>query len=1653
MKHTHYTKDTALRTALSKYETMKKLLMTLGTIFCYSISTLGQITPIPDCINAIDVCQNVYQVNAPQGVGNVLNEINNNSSCLLGENNSSWFKINVLQDGTLSFILTPNSAVEDFNWAVFNLTGTNCSAIPLSANLMVACNNSSDLIGSTAARANGQTGAYTNSPWFGGLSFSPYAAFEADIAVTAGETYALYINNLTSVGGQGYTIDFSNSTATFFNNAPPMVDTVAVNQCGGQRVDILFSQPVLCTSVEPTDFTMTTPFGTFPATAVNGANCIVGAGGNTTATLYTISFGQVLGAGNYTLNLTGAVEDACNQVLTGVNTPFNIPNPTADAGVDMTFCNGAAIQTTLGTSTRQQLAYQWTAIPSNWVDSLDDATVPQPTLIATNPPVETVTFILTVSAGANCVNTDTVIVDIIDCCSNFNVSISDFQNVSCFNASTGRATALATGSMSSNTVNYSWNTTPQRITASVTGLRANTLYVVTATDDNLCEDTAQITLTQPTVLTTTTVGRNTSCFGGTDGSIDLTVSGGTPPYTYSWDNAPNVEDPTGLAAGVYNVTVMDVNNCTLTDNASISQPSTPLVVNASAATIPCGTATGDIVLTVSGGGTPYTFNWSSGLGNVQSPTGVLPGIYTCTVTDVFRCTKIVEVTVQNSAGLMASATTTTANCDILGSIDLNVTGGQAPYTYAWDQGLASTQDQPNVAEGTYHVTVTDANACITTLPVTVFGNNVLTIDETITPVRCHGDAGGSISVSVVGNNTPFSFNWAQGLGTSPNLTGLTAGTYTVTITDNGNNCTIVKNYTITQPNEIQTSFTTTDPTCNMTLNGSINTNIAGGTRPYNFDWNTGPDVEDPTGLSEGFYSLTVTDANQCTHANSVILFAPPAISATATPTHVSCIGGTDGSINLSVIGGTSPYNFDWDNAPDVQNPTGLTIGDYTVTITDAAQCIHVVSTTLDTSNVLQLSGLATSPSCNGFGDGSIVLNVSGGSPSYNFQWDNGLGTVQNPTNLTSGTYQVTVTDANQCMLTSTFSLSNPSILSVTGIGTDASCSTTPDGSITLSATGGRPNYTFQWDNGVGMVQNPSNLLPNTYTVTVTDRNQCTATTSVTIGSPPQLSVSTTETPPDCTPNGTITATSTGGTPNYTYTWSANANTGNSPTATNLGAGIYRVTVTDANGCTVVSNNITFGNVGNLQVETDIIQPHCTNNSGIIGLTILTGAPPINYVWTANANTGNSNIATGLDGGLYGVTVTDAGGCDTVLSYNLINPSLLSVDLAITDAFCGQDTGAINYTIISGTDPIVFDWAGSSASGPSRTGLFAGLYAVTISDDNDCEIIDTITVDGSPVLEVVETVNMPTCSELGSVNLAIQSGTPNYDYNWSLNAMTGNSPSATDLESGNYTATVTDAAGCVAIIPISIADVINPLSIELVDLTDVSCLGERTGSITVNAIGTDNPVNYNWSNGATANQLLNLSAGDYTVTITDAVTTCSVTQTYTIHEPNAADVDVDTAITITAGATATLEVRNPQPDFFYSWTGSDGFAGTGSIVSVAPSETTTYVLEVTVGDCDPIQMTITVFVNELEGLEIPEAFSPNFDGKNDIFRIIAVEQFQIVEFKIFNRWGQVIYDDLQGEWDGTHDGQPAPNGSYVYMIEVIRKNGVEQIYKGDVILVK
>lgn len=626
----------------------------------------------------------------------------------------------------------------------------------------------------------------------------------------------------------------------------------------------------------------------------------------------------------------------------------------------------------------------------------------------------------------------------------------------------------------------------------------------------------------------------------------------------------------------------------------------------------------------------------------------------------------------------------------------------------------------------------------------------------------------------------------------------------------------------------------------------------------------------------GIYTVTATDSYGCTATDDIEL-SIGSIAANATILQPINCYGQKGSAQVSAPGNN---NFLWSNGQTTATITNLGPGTYTVTVTSiGASCTASASVTLTEPAELFLTNSPNEVTCFGLATGTAAIYPSGGTQPYNFVWSNGF-TTDSISNLLPGTYTVTVSDANGCQKVSSMNVTEPAAIQIlTALNRSPSCFGLSDGQLTTYAVGGTTPFIFVWNTGQ-INQGLTNIPAGTYTVTATDGNGCSMVKTETVTEPALLTSSATAQDLPCfgKNTGTMQLSASGGTPAYNVVWTGpNGYSGAGINLSNLFAGQYTATVTDSKGCTSISTatiNQPAELLFSLPLVSDTICFEASNGTATVLPT--GGTSPYTYLWSANNQA--SQTATGLASSQYKVTITDSKGCTTVGTTSVQQQDQLFVNATTLAPGChdGQDgTGAV-VSVQYGASPanlseFSYSWNTSPPkSGQNVTGLQGGkTYILTATDQLGCTATTTVSVANPPLLETSVTgTSDAKCKgdATGWASARANGGTAPYTWSWSGGSTPMDSV-AQGLFAGTYRVTISDANGCPGIAVVEIGEP-EQLRVQF-SPTAVKCFGESTGSAKATGVGGTAPYQYSWATGATTQEIKDLTAGVYAMTITDA----------------------------------------------------------------------------------------------------------------------------------------------------------------------------------------
>ena len=826
--------------------------------------------------------------------------------------------------------------------------------------------------------------------------------------------------------------------------------------------------------------------------------------------------------------------------------------------------------------------------------------------------------------------------------------------------------------------------------------------------------------------------------------------------SYNW-SIPGGGSATGqcittTVPGIYTVVCNPIIACSAPQTVTVSVGG-GFTTNITSTNVSCYSGSnGSASVSTTGATPPLSYTWAPSGGNSALATGLSPGIYTVTVQDA-SCSKIATVQISQPTAYTLSSITQTASCSSPGSATINVSGATPAYSYTWSPSGGNSNIATGLSVGNYTCTIKDANNCFTTAVVNITGAPTVSITSINTnSVTCNGGSNGIATVNVNGGATPYSYTWIPSVSSNFVASGLSAGNYSVIIMDN-NNCATNAVINIPQPPALSLTATQTQSvSCNGGNNGSASATASGGVGGYTYTWSpSGGNSSSASGLSFGTYTISVLDANNCPISTTVQIQEPPALSLTASQTQsVSCNGGNNGIASATASGGVGGYTYTWSpSGGNSSTATNLTAGYYTVTISDANLCGPISQTVqILQPPALSISVSGQSVTCFGYANGSATASVSGGIPPYSYNWTPSAATSSIVTGLLANNYTVNVTDVNNCFISASINIPQPSSVSLISSPNQTICYGNST-NIFANASGGTPPYTYNWNNNLPNTGGPHfvTLTSTTiYTVQAVDAQNCLSpTNSIKITVLPAL-LATGMTTTICDGNSaaiypTITSPGNGGP--YSYLWN-NAQTNATISVVGnyaLGAqNIYTVTITD--GCSVPDavTTITVNVFPN-----PVISFSANPLSGCVPLTVsyFGSSDGSNDTFSWNFDNGQSSnqqnpLTTYTISGSFSpsLTVTNSYGCSSsTFIPNYINVYPLPIAdfsadpwgttiITPTINFFNSSVGASQYLWNFG------DYASptntSSAVNPSHEYTYSGTYTVMLIATNQYGCKDFIT---------------------------------------------------------------------------------------------------------------------------------------------------------------------------------------------------------------------------------------------------------------------------------------------------------------------------------------
>ncbi|NJK82540.1 MAG: hypothetical protein HC912_00695 [Saprospiraceae bacterium] len=904
----------------------------------------------------------------------------------------------------------------------------------------------------------------------------------------------------------------------------------------------------------------------------------------------------------------------------------------------------------------------------------------------------------------------------------------------------------------------------------------------------------------------------------------------------------------------------------------------------------CGQASGGFTVLAFGGIPPFQYNIGDGLTNNNRFERLSPGNYEITLSDASGCETVQTVTVNEEEALQLTIDRLTdASCGLNnGRVEGVLVGGIEPILYQLGVLSSNTPRFGELAPGEYTMTALDANGCSASHNFTIDASPALSLNITNIKNADCAQSSGQITVSAQGGTTPILFNYGNGATANPVFSNLAAGVYSVTATD-ASGCTAVQSARVEASENLQVKITNTrNATCEEN-NGAFTVSASNGQAPYRYDIGNGASTNATfTNLDAGNYKVTITDAAGCSVTEEVNIEAvPPLTLNLANIINANCNTGA-GAFTLFASGGTLPITYAMQGAAPTSNPsfTNLSPGDYLITAKDANGCEAKEMITITLEGTINIDNLNITDASCGKNNGKVVIRLAPSTSNIPINFTYTIGNQSNNdgsfTELAAGDYELTVTSSTGCTTKSTITISETAGVASTLVNkTIAECGQS-NARFTIEATEGKAP--FQYSIGISNQTEPtfSNLSGGTYVVTITDANSCTATQEIEIEETPPLTINITEEKAATCgkENGSFAIQILTGTAPYTYT--IGNNTATDGRFENLAAGIFQVNVTDDNGCTDTKTVAIEARDITLDADiTDITPSTCDKPNGSFSVSGLNGTAPYQFKINGQPITGNK--VSGLAVGAYEVLIEDAAGCTGTKTVNIQNGGT-PVEAIVGDikiAECGQSIGSFTIVPTAGKAPYRYDIGLGASDSPTFNRLGGGTYSFTVTDDNGCEFVDKVTINETPpiTISIANQADAKCGLDNGAFDVVVTTGTPPYSYNIG-NGVVAN-PSFSNLESGIYVVTVTDANFCITTTQATIDEGL-PLSATISDKIVAKC-GTASGSFTVQAVGGTAPYTYNIGSSTNTNgTFTGLAGGTYEVRIADSKG-CTTSQMVQIEE--------------------------------------------------------------------------------------------------------------------------------------------------------------------------
>ena len=1166
-------------------------------------------------------------------------------------------------------------------------------------------------------------------------------------------------------------------------------------------------------------------------------------------------------------------------------------------------------------------------------------------------------------------------------------------------------------------------------------------------------------------------------------TVTLNTAQGEGPYSFDLDGTVSSNNTfENMQPGTFNYSVTDANGCLANGSVTVDPPNPPLSLSLDTKKdVLCfGDCNGTIDVIGSGGLAPITFNSGNGPQNSGSFSSLCAGNYSITLVDAIGCDSAISVEILEPLELEISEVdlipSTCGNCN--GEITVAISGGTSPYTIVHDGTTSPTGEFTGICSGEGVVTVEDANGCTAELDFEMvdqagFSISIVDVDD----ISCNGLCDGEVRVKGEGGTEPFEFSVGGPYVTGTTFSDLCAGDYTVLGRD-ANGCMFPVDFTIEEPPVLVAGLKSKkDVSCFGACDGELELTVSGGVEPYDFSPEGSVSDSVYKNLCAGDYSITIQDKNDCQQLVEVSISEPAVLSSVAsTDMDASTATSCDGAVSVVVTGGEEPYTYDWNNAgstPDQSSTSGLCGGNYCVDVTDANGCTTQACAVVDEPPGIDMVADVAQLTCRLSADGSIDVTVQGGVPPYVFAWTgpNGFTSAdEDLSDLEPGDYHLILTDKNGATGSLDASIDAIPAFSATISGKDSVCFGMCDGTVFASVTGGSlPYNSIAWTGPNGFNEQgadvPSGIMcPGVYTLTVLDKNNCQFDSTYVVEELDEFQFANTQIDPNCgKPDGELqgTVSMTFGDAHWTWLDANNVQIGNSDTVSGVPAGTYFGAVVDDFGCSDTSS-LTLVDIPGGQVVINSTSDFngfgvsCFNEcDGEIVVSMNGGTAPFSY------DMGNGGQAspqfTGLCEGSYTITATDDAGCVSQVSQTITEPSQLAVVDSIIHESCENlCNGEMYLKGVGGVGgyQFRFDTADTFMPNNSLQDLCPMAYAIGVRDNNQCVENRIVVVQaGDPFADAtIDPVN-PFCANDAPMQMTAQDPGGVWVGQGIVDENTGEFDPRVAGE-GTFVVQYEIRTQCGDTAQEIL--VVNPLP----DVAFDSDIFESCAPLSVNLVNTGDRGDCQW--------IINNQS---------AISTCD-TVPYTFSQPGIKSVSL--RVTNSFGCVGLhteqeyLQVYpNPIADYNYYSLGNEisDFRIRFENISTDADSYVWFLDSIQFSDeenpeiqfpdsgwynshlvaaqtYNGITCTDTaykrVYVKDYFSFFVPNAFSPNGDGVNDVFKAYFNDDDPLVyDFSVFDRWGEQLFhtSKVDAGWNGRVGGDLVQPDVYVWHILI--RDGIER----------